>query len=228
MPSKTTFPLILLDLGRVRHAAVKQRIGKGGGDRRAEESVPCCRNRSNHLCRPALRRARSNPHRFRSATLDALRGFDMCGDRDSRSRCACSQTAFTISGGIFSSPGTPFSFASSTPPVIISFIKIDALALRAGKKLHVRLPASNALCRGRYRTGHVAAGHGNALIGCQDLRAAGTSPAAISSRRRVSKVAEPAHGADRRNAAQQLKLCITLAPSGTRPPASGRSLIRSF
>ena len=32
-------------------------------------------------------------------------------------------TAFTISGGIFNSPGTPFSFASSTPPVIINFIR---------------------------------------------------------------------------------------------------------
>ena len=37
--------------------------------------------------------------------------------------CALSQHALTISAGIFNSPGTPFSFASNTPPVIINLIK---------------------------------------------------------------------------------------------------------
>ena len=54
--------------------------------------------------------------------------FTPCGDSTwadtiNPASCALSQTAFTISGGIFSSPGTPFSLASKTPPVIINVIK---------------------------------------------------------------------------------------------------------
>ena len=50
-------------------------------------------------------------------------GDSTCAETKYPFSCALSQTAFTISGDIFSSPGTPFSFASITPPVIISFIK---------------------------------------------------------------------------------------------------------
>ena len=41
-------------------------------------------------------------------------------DEGSPAACAISQQALTISGGILSSPGSPFTLASITPPVIIS------------------------------------------------------------------------------------------------------------
>ena len=200
---KDDVSVLLLDLGRVRHAAVKQRIGKGGGDRRAEESA-VLPEQVDHLC-VRLCAVLDRIHTISERDLDALRGFDMCGDRVAIPVRLLADGLYHLRRHFQLTRHALFLRVEHTAGDH-QLHKIDALALRVGKKLQCLL---RRMRRRGDRTGHVAAGHGNALIGCQDLRAAGTSRCDLVAQAGI-KIAEPAHGADRRNAAQQLKLCIKI------------------
>ena len=100
---------------------------------------------------------------------------------------ALSQTAFTISGAIFSSPGTPFSFASSTPPVIISFTRSTFCAFEVSKccsassTLSAAIATEPAICPPGTEIPSLAA----RILG------PGFLPAAMSSRSLVSKSPSP-------------------------------------
>ena len=120
MPSKTTLPLNCES--SVAWLTERSNSAKGSAGESVVMSAACFSLNSEIISSSAFAPCSIVSTPFSSATRTPS-GLSTWAATMSPRLCASSHAALTTSGGIFSAPGSPLTFASSTPPVIISFMR---------------------------------------------------------------------------------------------------------
>ena len=187
----------LFDLGQVRNRAVKERVRQRGRERHAQERAPLVKQTQNFLVRlcavldgvhavfqrhaHALGRLGVRCHGVAERVRPLAHGAHHLGRH-------LQLTGHAALGRVHDAAGDH------------QFHKVGALRVH-GVHLRQRLvdrPGSDG-----DGTSHVPTGHGDALVGGQDARADAAADCNFVAQARVER-AQPADGADRRHAAEQL------------------------